>query len=396
MKLGFLNIFCIAAPLFCGAAEAMLHAEMGQGAVCRENNTAKKPKKRAPERQYINIDLLHENLPGSHLHDDTCLVFSAAGCSVWVLADEDEQVRFIYIRANTEEKNKNRRREAVDKVKSSLRLALDQPERAHELRAEDDAAVLLFFDPLDEYDEDHFYGVSRCDAVQTLLCLYSSEEIRPVLGKGFAWDFYVELGGVLARISLDMSSPGVDYIENRVVKVLEKKMSVNPEELVRTLYPDLNAKPEKKYRTFGSGGSNMRTLATDGVYYLARNAKFYALGTPEKIREASERNASYKQSGFAAADFSRYEVKLPLSCKGKELIDDAEEEDEGEQTPATLPALQPDVAPGNAEPPVQPQQPAEQPQQPAVQTPEPPQDAQLPPLSPADALEAYKKILREM
>lgn len=408
MKGAFFHILCAAACVAALPAEALLPMGCGQGAVLcdkdtdktdaknPEKTTGKKPKKREPERQYISIDKLHAHLPGSHMQDEGCLVFSAEGCNVWVLADEEQQVRFVYIRGNAEEKNRNRRRDAVDKVKSSLRLALDKPERAHELRAEDDTAVLLFYDTLDEYDEDHFYGVSRCDAIRTLLCLYSGNEIRPVLGKGFALDFLAEIDSVLVRISLDMSAPSVDYAEIRAVKVLEKKMDVNPEILVRSLCVSVNAKPERKYRTFGRGAGNMRTLATDGVYYLARNAKFYALGTPEQMRAAVERGASYKQPGFAEADFSSYAVELPLTCKGKDLVVSEDEDAPAEET-GDFPAFKPDAAPAEPEQPEEPEAPAAAAQpQPEPTTPPVQQEAELVPLSPAEALEAYKKILREM
>lgn len=402
MKGAFFHILCAAAFMSAIPAGAMLPIGGGQGAVLRdkdtEKNTGKKPKKREPERQYISIDKLHARLPGSHMQDEGCLVFSAEGCNVWVLADEEQKVRFVYIRGNADEKNKNRRRDAVDKVKSSLRLALDKPERAHELQSEDDAAVLLFYDSLDEYDEEHFYGVSRCDAIQTLVSLYNGKEIRPVLGKGFALDFLVEIDCVLVRISLDMSAPSVDYAEIRAVKVLEKKMDVNPELVVRSLCVSVNAKPEKKYRTFGRGAGNMRTLTTDGVYYLARNAKFYALGTPEKIRAAVERGAVYKQPGFAEADFSSYEVELPFTCKGKDLIadeDDVAAADEAET--GDFPAFKPDVAPTEPKPAEEPPTPASAGQTtPTPTTPPVQKEAELVPLSPAEALEAYKKILREM
>ncbi len=396
MKGAFFHLLCAVALLSAVPAGAMLPAGWGQGAVLRdkdtEKNTSKKPKKREEERQYISIEKLHAQLPGSHMQDAGCLVFSAEGCSVWVLADEEKKVRFIYIRGNAEEKNKNRRRVAVDKVKSSLRMVLDKPERARELRAEDEMAVLLYYDSLDEYDEELFYGVSRCDAVHTLVCLHSDGKIRPVAGKGFAWDFLTEIDGVLVRISMDMSAPTVDYAEIRAVKVLEKRMDVNPEASVRSLCLSVNAKPEKKYRTFGRGAGNLRTLATDGEYYLARNAKFYALGTPEKMREAVERGAVYKQPGFAEADFSAYKVGLPLACKARDLIVSEDDTEAG-----GFPAFKPDVVPDEPEQTGEPQgSVSAEPTTPTPATPAVQKEAELVPLSPAEALEAYKKILREM
>ena len=141
-------------------------------------------------------------------------------------------------------------------------------------------------------------------------------------------------------------------------------------------------------------GSMEPTLQVGGLLY-------YHEEEPEQMRAAVERGASYKQPGFAEADFSSYAVELPLTCKGKDLVvsedEDAAAAEEGEKKTGDFPAFKPDAAPAEPEQTEEPEAPASAAQpQPEPTTPPVQKEAELAPLSPAEALEAYKKILREM
>ncbi|MBR7109775.1 MAG: hypothetical protein IKC90_07025, partial [Akkermansia sp.] len=96
-----------------------------------------------------------------------------------------------------------------------------------------------------------------------------------------------------------------------------------------------------------------------------------------------------------------YAVELPLTCKGKDLVvsedEDAAAAEEGEKKTGDFPAFKPDAAPAESEQTEEPEAPASAAQpQPEPTTPPVQKEAELAPLSPAEALEAYKKILREM
>ena len=68
------------------------------------------------ELNYINIDLLHKALSGSEMHDETCLLFRYDSSDVIVLANEEKEVKFIFIRT-PEIKNKNKKREESGHIK---------------------------------------------------------------------------------------------------------------------------------------------------------------------------------------------------------------------------------------------------------------------------------------
>lgn len=348
----------------------------GPGA-SHKKSSAKKKK----ARRYINITALHQSLPGSQLADETCLLFRVDNCDVVVLADDEQRVKFIYVRVMPGVK-KNKRREVLNAVKGRLQMAYDRPNKLSELIAADGSAALLYYDLGGGAGGDALIAAPRCEVLQNIFSKFTDTEPELRSAEGFACSFVVETEGVEIEITVDLSLPIVNYVELRGGKV-KSQWKVNPEDVVSGLFPDLDDKPERANAVFGKGAARLRTLSCDDAFYLVRNARFFAVGTEPQLNRAVASGAGIKKYGFEKADFRALEVTLPANSVADTLV--APSADELEPTPPDTPV----DTPPEAEP------------HPATPTPAddalavPPAQADTP-LSPEAAREAYRKMLREM
>lgn len=343
-------------------------------------------KKKQKEKRYINIDALHQSLPGSYLADETSLLFRVDNCDVIVLADDEHKVRFIYVKAAPHVK-KSKRRDALMGVKSRLRLAYILPNQPHESISPDGTAALLYYDRPEEAESSDLIAVPRCEVLQNILCNYSVAERETAMVEGLACAFVVEKDGVELELAVDLSQPTVNYVEVRGGKV-QNKMKTNPEMVVKGLFPALDSAPERAFAMFGKGAGRLRTLACDGTFYLGRNARFFVVGTADDLKDAVKNGVNIKKYGFATPDFSEWRVVLPSEVDASLLVGPLVDEPE-EDTPAETP---PDT-PEPSAPSTTPEPPVETPTQTEPPPAATPADV---PLTPEAAREAYLKMLRGM
>ena len=389
MRLLILSMICAAvlAPM-AGAALP------GYGGVITQAKGAtlkadKKKKKKKKAIRYINLAALHASLPGSHLYDDECLLARAGDCDVMFFADDEQRVKFIFVRVAPHVK-KAKRKAAVNAVKQRLLTAYDEPALQTKLQSESGNAALLCYESISGSDDEEVLAESRWDALRNLYVAFDDAE--PVLqdAEGLACAFTVEKDGVELEYAIDLAASEVDYVELRGGKV-QNKGKINPEEVVKSMFSDLEDEPERDCATFGKGGNRLRTLCCDDTHFLTRNSRFFAAGTEDALRKAAERGANFKKYGFESPDFSAWQVTLPstpvsatlLNAPGKDDADKGEPE-EPKKGPEIIPEGVPDVQPpAEQDTPAQPEQPQETP-------------TTAEPLTPEAARDAYRKMLREM
>lgn len=339
--------------------------------------------KREKTRKYVDIIALKEALDGARLHDAGCLLIAARDCECMALADEENNVKFIHIRVNSQV-DKSKRRAVLTKMLSTVREQLTLDESPKVWTSDDATVALLCYAPLDQNEGDDMLGKPRCEALQNLLMAFDESTLELVHADGFACAFKTKKEGVEMEIAVDVSAPIVRYIELRGGKVRAK---VNPKEVIESVFPALSEKPSKDNAFFGKGAYRLRALTTDGQYHLCRNTKpksrFFAAGDDAHLKAAVEREANFKTYGFSEPPFSDAVVSWPDSLNADDLMKQSEaEEDTPEQEPDT-PAKQGDEAP-------QPDKTEAQQDAPAAD-PEP-----TAPLTPEAARAAYLKMLREM
>ena len=337
--------------------------------------------KREKTRKYVDIIALKEALDGARLHDAGCLLIAARDCECMALADEENNVKFIHIRVNSQV-DKSKRRAVLTKMISTVREQLTLDESPQVWTSDDATVALLCYAPLDQNEGDDMLGKPRCEALQNLLTAFDESTLELVHADGFACAFKTKKEGVEMEIAVDVSAPIVRYIELRGGKVRAK---VNPKEVIESVFPALSEKPSKDSVFFGKGAYRLRALTTDGQYHLCRNTKpksrFFAAGDDAHLKAAVEREANFKTYGFSEPPFSDAVVSWPDSLNADDLIKKSEA-DTPEQEPDT-PAKQGDEAP-------QPDKTEAQQDAPAAD-PEP-----TAPLTPEAARAAYLKMLREM
>ena len=386
MRLLILSIICAAvlAPM----AGAALPGYGGVTTQMKEPSlkAGKKKKKKKQPVRYIDMAVLHASLPGSHRYDDGCLLARAGDCDIMFFADDEQRVKFIFVRAASHVK-KAKRKSVVNAVRTRLRLVYDQPALQSELLSASGNSALLCYESISGTDDDAVLSESRWDALRHLYVAFDDAE--PVLqdAEGLACAFTVEKDGVELEYAIDLAADEVDYVELRGGKV-QSKGRINPEEVVKSMFSDLEDEPERECASFGKGGNRLRSLTCDGTYYLTRNSRFFAAGTEEALRKAAEKGANFKKYGFANPDFSEWQVTLPSAPVADSLLEtlrvDKEEEESSDRVPEIstegIPAVTP---PAEQETPAQPEQP---------QAPQPPAG----PLTPEAARDAYRKMLREM
>lgn len=376
-------ILSLLASLLLPPAVAAAGAEyqLAGPASSRKKSSSKKKK----ARRYINLSALHQSLPGSQMPDETSLLFRVDNCDVVVLADDEQRVKFIFLRVIPGVK-KAKRREALNAVKSRLQLAYDKPSTPNELIAADGSAALLYFDLPVAHADAALIAATRCDVLQNILGGFSDPEpeLRPA--EGLACAFVVETEGVEMEISVDLSLPLVNYVELRGGKV---KSKVKPDSVIKGLFSGLDSKPERAYASFGKGDDRLRTLSCDGTFYMARNAGFFVIGTVNHLKQAAQNGIGTKKYGFSKPDFTDWEVTLPTGPAADSLLEATADEPVPAEPEAPTPADTPEVKPPVAEP--EPTTPT-----PAGDTPadQPAQADGV--LTPEAAREAYRKMLREM
>lgn len=371
----------LAVPGFGTAAFALPPKHRGVKAPIAEGTySSSRSKRRA---KYIDINALHQSLSGSHLYDEHCLLFRVSSCDVIVLADENDHVKYIFVRVDHEVK-KSKRREILVALKERLRALYRHPQPPNELLSADGSAVLFYYDSTtqdEDLDGDCVLSRNRCDALNHMLSLSNKPKLREASGLGCG--FRVELEKVEIDFAVDFSHPTVEYVELRGGRIFQSKMKVNVEEDVQNLFLSMEEEPSRQYAMFGKGSSRLRVLSTDSTYYLGRNARFFAAGTPELLKAATAKGACYKKYGFDSPDFSQWEVTLPAKVDVSELTKNPKDEEEPEtETPKESESTQ-DAAGADEKPETVPVEPA----QPVVAD---------KPLTPEAALEAYLKMLREM
>ena len=385
MRLLMLSFMCamMAAPMPGVAAPEYQSADYRM-AQSRAGNTKKQKRQNRPnprKLRYVDINLLHASLPGSHLYDDGCLLFHAGECDIVALADVQKRVTCFFVRTAASVK-KAKRRETLETLKNKLQLAYDKPAPLREVVPSDGSAVLLYYDWSYGAGGSSYLGVDRCSAVYNLLKVFDASGVSAKPAAGLACGFSVEKDGVELELALDMASPTVNYAEIRGGKV-QNKGKTNPEEVVESVFPDLDSKPARAYASFGKGENRLRTLVCNDTHYLARDGRFFVAGTVENIKKAVDNKADFKKYGFDSPNFSSWEVTLPTESVGDTLLQPADEEKKVEPTEAPKPTT-PETEQGTTPP--KPTQ--EEPAQPAADS--------TTPLTPEAAREAYRKMLGEM
>lgn len=388
MRLLILSMICaaVAVPVV-GAAAPEYQGEAER--VTPQRLKADKKKKKKASRKYINLAALHESLPGSHLHDEGCLWLRADDCDVVFLADDEQRLKCIFVRVAPHVK-KAKRRAVLNAVKSRLRMVYNKPAPPQEISAAAGNATLLCYDSIESGSGQDMLAESRWDALRNLYGTFAESDPALQDAAGLGCAFTVEKDGVELEIAVDLASPIVNYVELRGGKV-QNKMKTNPEDVVESIFPSLDSKPERAYAMFGKGACRMRSLVGDGTFYLTRNARFFAAGTPDSLKKAVENEANFKKYGFASPDFSAWQATLPTIPVADSLLTAPTpmvEEEEEEETPAAPPEHTPADAP--AATPGSEQGGASQPEQPQV-TP-----GAHEPLTPEAARDAYRRMLREM
>ncbi len=386
MRLLILSMICAAVVVPVAGATTPEY-QGGAGRVTPQRFNAGKKKKKKASRKYINLAALHESLPGSHLHDEGCLLLRADDCDVVFLADDEQRLKCIFVRVAPHVK-KAKRRAVLNAVKSRLRMVYNKPAQPDEMLAAAGNAALLYYDPIEEDSGRGMLSESRWDALRYLYGTFAESDPALQDAAGLACAFTVEKDGVELEIAVDLASPVVNYVELRGGKV-QNKMKTNPEEVVESVFPSMGSKPERAYAMFGKGACRLRTLIGDGTYYLTRNARFFAAGTVDALKTAVENEANFKKYGFASPDFAAWQATLPTIPVADTLLTSPEEPEEAEEdkpeeapehTPTEAPVVTPSAEQGGPPQPEQPQT-----------TPQPTE-----PLTPEAARDAYRKMLREM
>lgn len=276
---------------------------------------------------------VHEALSGSHLYDDTCLVFRVNNCDVFIFADEDECLRHILIRYAARGGAREKRRAAAEKVQKELQLALGASAPTQVMDS-GDGTMLMYSEPNMAYSKAMVCGADRCRAIDELLAL--REEATLSLKRADAMSLTLELAcaeDLAPTITLDLTRPVVEYIEMRASdKCSKKKLNAK----VLALFADIKQyKAEDRYSSFGSGEQAVETWWTDGIYYLARNKRLYLVGTPKTLNKAVDAGVEYKQSAVELPDAAAYNVELPqgaITPVAPETEEDSGFEEEAQKT----------------------------------------------------------------
>lgn len=370
--------------LLCGSALALAPAV--QGAVSPGSHAAQSGSVEQEELNYINIGMLHKALSGSELHDEACLLFRYDNSDVIVLANEEGEVKFIFIRT-PEIKNKNKKREALNRVKERVAQAFAIPYTPKELVSVDGRTALLYYDSLRTCESENFLNETRCQALQNLLSAYEDSHIELGTIAGLACQFQMVLDGVEVELTLDLRAPKVQYVEAKGGKYTSG-FWVKPEEVIYMLFPTLRDESEARWRAKGDEGEEvLRAVKTDGTHYIARGSgkkrgSVFIVGTKDNIQTVWKRKIETGRAVYLRPKFADFTVSLPSSALDNVV------------KPKPKPAKPAKPAPPAPKKP-EPAEPKEQqPQEKPVEK-EQPKPA-LPALTPEQAREEYLRILREM
>lgn len=369
--------------LLCGTALALAPAV--QGAVSKGAPASQKGSDEQEELNYINIDLLHKALSGSEMHDETCLLFRYDSSDVIVLANAEKEVKFILIRT-PEIKNKNKKREAMNRVKERVAAAFATPFKPKELISVDGRTALLYYDSLRTCESENFLNESRCLALQNLLSAYENSHIELGSIAGLACQFQMVLDGVEVELTLDLREEKIQYAEAKGGKYTSG-FWVKPEEVIYMLFPTLRDDSDARWRAKGEDGEEvLRAVKTDGTYFMARGSgkkrgSVFIVGPKDAIQTSWKRKVESGRTVYLRPKFADFDVSLPASA-----IDNVVK-----PKPKPVKPAEPEKPkPKKENPTVE----KEQPQAPTVEKEEP--KPALPALTPEQAREAYLKMLREM
>lgn len=369
---------------------------LGGGLVVAEPRSAKQSESstRSTSSSYINIKALHESLPGSHLHDSGCLLFRVDSCDVIVLADSRGNVKIMAVAVDADVKKADRR-DVLAAVKRKLRLLYCLPKQPQELLAPAGNAALLYYDNVEtdeEMDAEEVLSMPRCDALMHMISQNEISKLREVCG--LACFFRIKFENVEMDLGVDLSYPSVNYLELRGCRIFRSKMKVNVEEEVACMFPSFSDDFPRSKAMFGKGSKRLRTLSSDGTFYLGRNARFFAVGTSDNLDKALKNGACYKTYGFDSPSFVEWMVNLPNKLDAASLLSDPsapkENPDDEEDTPDEEQDENTATEPTGGDE-ADPAPPGE-----STDKGKPTPAAPVVPLTPDAARKAYLKLLREM
>lgn len=373
----------------CGAVDSGSDISLGQ-------STNKKKKSKKKKQKFINIRALHASLPGSVLDNSGVLLFTLKGCEVYVLADENEDVRFMLVRLLKTDGKGRKKDNPLQDVCTDLQNYYGKAGLVGTLKDEDSKTALLHFEPYEDYgDEDKSaLGKDRVTAIYDVMQTYTEEETLPklALSPGYSVAFIVQKDDIEFNLALDLSEPTVEYAEVRYIKMLKKSLSTKYNQVAEDLWPGLSFSGRK---SSVDGKTNFKILGTDGPFWMGRKDAFFIFATEERLRQAAVQGVNVKKCGFSRADFAKAEITLPPpnEVDWKKLTQAPEEEEEPEVEPQEEePTPEPEVKP-EPQPEVQPEP------TPAEPTPEPPAQPAPPPVetyTPEAARRAFIDQLRAL
>lgn len=391
-------MLCCAGALWASGGGACLAAPGAPPAYQYKNNLLFES---SEDEEYINIHALHHLLEGnSHMPDEGLLIFSYEDCEVYVLADESANVRCIFMRLLNPVKNTNKNGTRLQSAVNGLCTMLDIPRTPYVMRSQKEDAALLCYDVyspqealklylVDEKDVNQrrkIFREPRCKAIYGLLWNCGEHEAKLTAGYGYGISFLVNADDLLFEVTLDISQPTVEYAEMRYRSAIKKSLKADPRESAADFFPFFSFNRTKKARV--TDGSALRIVAKRDDVCMARDAKFYAFGTEDKLTEIADAGADEKSYGFDKENFSEFAASFPRSFEKEALTTIPEEQPEEETPPADTPAkpttVKPEVKPAPA---VAPKPAPEQP------TPAPKPDE---PLTPEEARRAFIDLLNRM
>lgn len=353
------------------------------------------------DEEYINIHALHHLLEGnSHMPDEGLLIFSYGDCEVYVLADESANVRCIFMRLLKPVKNANKNGTRLQSAVNGLCTMLDIPRTPYVMRSQKEDAALLCYDVYSPQEALKLYLVEekdvnlrrkifrepRCKAIYGLLWNCGEHEAKLTAGYGYGISFLVNADDLLFEVTLDISQPMVEYAEMRYRSAIKKSLKADPRESAADFFPFFSFNRTKKARV--TEGSALRIVAKRDDVCMARDAKFYAFGTEDKLTEIADAGADEKSYGFDKENFSEFAASFPRSFEKEALTTIPEEQPEEETPPADTPAKPTTVKPEVKPAPTVAPKPA--PEQPA------PAPKPAEPLTPEEARRAFIDLLNRM
>lgn len=374
----FMSMLITAGAILLPGGSGVCSAADSGSEIYLDQSEGKKKKKKKKKKTYINIQALHESLPGSKLVDSGLLLFELNGCEVYVLADENAEVRFMLVRLLKTDTKLRKKDTMLKDVCQRLHSNYGRPEWAGQLNDEEGKTALLYFAPPEYYDAEADKTALGCDRVTALydvINYYTEEDKAPelALSPGYSVAFLVAADELQFNMALDISQPTVEYAEVRYVKQLKKSLTAKYPQTASSLWPGLHFSGKK-----GSvdGKTNFKILGTDDSFWMGRKEALFIFSTEERLRAAAVKGVNVKKCGFEREDFSELSVDMPSTISEEDWVkltqapgeEEPEEEYEEEpevETPTPKPEPKPEVQPEPApekstpEPAPQPAAPAE-------------------------------------